>query len=320
MYEVNKMTTEIINEKINSIIDDDKYGLEVYALLCNDCFQIKKFQINSELENLLKDKVKQLLLSCYLSDEFILDSINNISDNKKVFYEIEQNADYSPFSFLNTNVSQLEKYSEKEQSRLKGFFLRINRNDSYIWIYQHKYPVTLINRSTTLLARLNGSVYEPLNCDVVKFDSKIDFIIVGNSIITKNISLLQNVFGFETYIRSESDKVIDTIRNLNFISDITALTNLNNQSKLTTAKKLIKLKNSPVLNIPKKDLYIKIKEHEIYSQLIKFDEEGNKIVISSKKSVNDLLKLLNDEYLISRLTGTSYESTSKNVVNVSEMK
>lgn len=309
------MTAEIVKEKINSIIDDDNYGLEVYALLYNDCFQIKKFQINSELEELLKDKVKQLLLSYYLSDEFLLDSINNISDNKKVFYEIEQNHEYFPFLFLKTDFDQIEKYSEKEQPQLRGFFIKINRNDNYFWVYQHKYPITLINRSTSLFALLNGNVYEPLDCDVVRFDSKIDFIILNNSIVTKNINLLQDNFGFESYIRAESNKVIDTIKSLDFISDITTLINLNNKPKLTTAKKLIKLKNSPVLNIPKEDLFFKIKEDKIYNQLIKIDETENKIVISSQKSVNNLLKMLNDEYLISRLTGTSYESASKNVVD-----
>ena len=107
---------------------------------------------------------------------------------------------------------------------------------------------------------------------------------------------------------------------MDFISDITSLNNLCNGKKLTTAKKLIKLKVSPVLNIPKKDLFAKIKEDEIYNKLIKFDETGNKIIISSQKSVKNLLKMLNDEYLISRLTGTSYESLSKSIVNIDKME
>lgn len=314
------MNTETVVKKINGIIFDDNYGLEVFALLYKDKFLIEKFQINSLLEDLLKEKVKNILNSNYLTDEFALDSVDNIADNKKIFYEIQQNSNYFLFSFLNTNFDELEKYAEKEQPNLKGFFIKINRNDNYIWLYQHKYSVTLINRATSLLACFNGSVYEPMDCDVVRFDSKIDFVIIENSVITKNITLLQNSFGFETYVRNEADKVIEIIKKLDFISDITSLSNLSNGQKLTTAKKLIKLKASPVLNISKKVLFAKIKEDEIYNKLIKFDETGNKIIISSQKSVKNLLKMLNDEYLISRLTGTSYESPSKSIVNIDNME
>lgn len=130
-----------------------------------------------------------------------------------------------------------------------------------------------------------------MDCDVVRFDSRIDFVIIKNSIITKNITLLQNSFCFETYVRNKADKIIEIIKKLDFVSDITSLSNLSNGQKLTTAKKLIKLKVSPVLNISKKVLFAKIKEDEIYNKLIKFDETGNKIIISSQKSVKNLLKV-----------------------------
>lgn len=53
-----------------------------------------------------------------------------------------------------------------------------------------------------------------MDCDVVRFDSRIDFVIIKNSIITKNITLLQNSFGFETYVRNEADKIIEIIKKL----------------------------------------------------------------------------------------------------------
>lgn len=77
------MNTETVVKKINGIIFDDIYGLEVFALLYKDKFLIEKFQINSLLEDLLKEKVKNILNSNYLTDEFALDSVDNIADNKK---------------------------------------------------------------------------------------------------------------------------------------------------------------------------------------------------------------------------------------------
>lgn len=302
---------------VKNIVEDSNFGIEMYSLLHTDdgLFELKKFQINDVLHNEVKKKLFEVLDLEILSEDFSLMSVENIDEKIKTYYEIPQSKNYKPFDFLNVVCENLEKYKEKEQPKLKGFCIKINRNDNFFWIYQHKYPTTLINRNTSIFAKLNGSVYEPLDCDVVRLESKIDILIIDNYLVTKNINLLQNMFGFDGYVRSIALKVIESIKNIDIIVDMSKLISLANGQKLTIAKKLMKASKSPVLQIPKIQLHNKLKKHDYYSKHIKIDDKSNKIIISSQNDVKEFLKMINDEILKSELTGNNYESSAKEKLN-----
>lgn len=82
-----------------------------------------------------------------------------------------------------------------------------------------------------------------------------------------------------------------------------------NKSKLTNAKKLLKAKNSPVLQMKKNDLLENLKKHSRYKTMFKFEEDH--IVISSQKEAAAFIKMLNDDIVRSELTGKEYDSSSK---------
>ena len=81
------------------------------------------------------------------------------------------------------------------------------------------------------------------------------------------------------------------------------------KSKLTNAKKLLKAKNSPVLQMKKNDLLENLKKHSRYKTMFKFEEDH--IVISSQKEAAAFIKMLNDDIVRSELTGKEYDSSSK---------
>ena len=302
-----------LQKYVKNIIKDNNFGIEMFSLLHTEkgLFELKKFQINDALHNEVKKKLSEALAIEILSEDFNLMSVENIDEKIKTHYEIIQNENYKPFVFLNDLCEDLEKYKEKEQPKLKGFCIKINRNDKFFWIYQHKYPTTLINRDISIFAKFNGSVYEPLDCDVVKLESKIDILIVDKYLVTKNINLLQNMFGFDGYVRFAALKVIESIKNIDIIADMAKLISLANGEKLTTAKKLMKASKSPVLQVPKIELLDKLKKLDYYSKHIKIDDKSNKIIISSQNDVKEFLKMINDEILKSELTGNDYESSAK---------
>lgn len=75
------------------------------------------------------------------------------------------------------------------------------------------------------------------------------------------------------------------------------------------AKKLLKAKNSPVLQMKKNDLLENLKKHSRYKTMFKFEEDH--IVISSQKEAAAFIKMLNDDIVRSELTGKEYDSSSK---------
>lgn len=198
---------------------------------------------------------------------------------------------------------------------LKGFIIKVNLNTGCFWIYQHKYPVTLINKKTSIYALLNSqNRYEPLTVDVVRFDNKMDLLIIGNSIFTKKINLLQSDFGFDKYIRTEANKEFNKIDKIGILSSSDSLKKMMTASKLTTAKKLLNIKNSKATSFSKDELYNRIRNHSYYKDKFKFDENNHTLIVKSQKDINLFLKMMNDDFLHSELTDANYETNSKHVL------
>ena len=227
------------------------YNSEIYAVIKSDgIYTLKRLLAVDALVEQIKDSVDKLITEQIFSEDFDIDDYSRIEENKKIFYEIDQDENYAPFSSL--NGVDFEDYKETDQPFLKGFIIKVNLNTDQFWIYQHKYPVTLINKKTSIYALLNGqNRYEPLTVDVIRFDNKMDFFIIDNNIFTKKINLLQSDFGFDKYIRTEADKELNRINGLGILSSSDTLRNMITGSKLTTAKKMLNIKNSKAMSLSK---------------------------------------------------------------------
>lgn len=301
---------------ICDIVDSEyPFGISVFACIKSGgeiC--LKKFKTNDELREIVKDMIFEQLENKYINEETVLDSSDNIADDRKCLYEIEQDDNYAPFGFIPNNDRIEDVYTEKDQDNLMGLLFKVSLDSKKFWAYQHIYQVRLIKRSKSLYAVLTkGDTYVPLDKDVIKIDSRIDLIIIGKSVITSNISLMQSSFGFEKYIRTEAEKTIAIIKDLNIVSNIEKFLAFETQRKLTNAKKLLKAKNSPVLKMERAHLIEQLKTHNRYKNIFDFDED-DKIKISSQKDVGELVKMLNDCIVHSELTDTDYDSMSKNAL------
>ena len=79
--------------------------------------------------------------------------------------------------------------------------------------------------------------------------------------------------------------------------------------KLTISKKLMKVKNSPVLAMDKDELINKIPLVPRYKNIIHI--ENGKIRTNTKKDVDNLMKLLNDDYVKSLRKESKVVQTKK---------
>lgn len=171
------------------------------------------------------------------------------------------------------------------------------------------YSVSRIDRSKNVIALFIGDTYDEVDSDIVQIDSRADVIIFSSSAVTAKMDLMQRFFGFEQYIRAGAQKTIEIIRNLDIVDSLEKFVAFENKSKLTNAKKLLKAKNSPVLQMKKNDLLENLKKHSRYKTMFKFEEDH--IVISSQKEAAAFIKMLNDDIVRSELTGKEYDSSSK---------
>ena len=306
------MTIDEMKSKIRMVVCSGmSYGITAFACLkTGEGINLKKFLVTDELHSNLKNILENALNIKYLADDIELEPSENIADGSSVLYEVIQTEKYHPFNFLN-NVDTVEgQYCEDDQPNLTGWIFRLNMNEDVFFVYQHIYPMRLINRSKSLFAMLShNKTYKTLDRDVLKIDSRADILIIENSLITSNIPLLQNAFGFEKYIRAEAAKTIAAIEAIDLVDGMDKFLAFGNKEKLTNAKKLMKAKNSPVLNIPKDELLKRIKVHGRYKD--KFVIENDKIHIKSQKDANEFVKMLNDDIVRSDLTNQEYDSVRK---------
>lgn len=289
--------------------DKCKHWYQYACLRDESGYQTKKIRATDKLLSSTKDKVAGFINCTYLADDAEFDTSENIADNKKEFYEISLIENYRPFIFLDDAEKRTEYYSESDRNKLSGFLFRINLNDKYFWVYQHIYSVSRIDRSKNVIALFVGDTYDEIDSDIVQIDSRADVIIFSSSVVTAKMDLMQRFFGFEQYIRAGAQKTIEIIRDLDIVDSLEKFVAFENKSKLTNAKKLLKAKNSPVLQMKKNDLLENLKKHSRYKTMFKFEEDH--IVISSQKEAAAFIKMLNDDIVRSELTGKEYDSSSK---------
>ena len=306
------MTKEEIQALIKSIMFSGSVcGIEIYACLRDESgYQTKKIRATDKLLSSTKDKVAGFINCTYLADDAEFDTSENIADNKKEFYEISLTASYSPFAFLDDAEKRTEYYSESDRNKLSGFLFRINLNDQYFWVYQHIYSVSRIDRSKNIIARLTGDTYDEIDSDIVQIDSRADIIIFFfKCCYSENGPYAEIFLGLSNTYERGAQKTIEIIRDLDIVDSLEKFVAFENKSKLTNAKKLLKAKNSPVLQMKKNDLLENLKKHSRYKTMFKFEEDH--IVISSQKEAAAFIKMLNDDIVRSELTGKNMTAPAK---------
>ena len=305
-----------MTSKIREIIETDtNCGVEIYVCLKNDeqVFYIEKMVSRNELKDRVRAIVLDVLREQYLDDDAEYGDISDVIDNKKMVYVLEQSEEYCPFSTLGDNLDVISTFEEKNIERVLGFIFKINLNSKKIFAYQQAYVGSRLQAKNVLRIMQKEDVFQIVEKEMLKIDRRVELVIVDNTILVRNVKVLQDYFGFQLFVRNQAQSVISKLEELDILGDIDVLKECQNGEKLTISKKLMKIKNSPVLEMDKDELIRKIPLIPRYRGIIHI--EDGKIRTSTKKDVDNLLKLLNDDIVKSELTDKEYDSTSKILLN-----
>lgn len=140
---------------------------------------------------------------------------------------------------------------------------------------------------------------------------------IGNQLYIKDLSVLENNFGFTELIKKRASKVTEAIAQKNIVDNIDELKQ--SASDITYAKKLAKVyKKSPVINsnITNDQIIAFCKSNPGLKDAFKYTSDGKKFILDTKKSKSAFAKLLNDDYLVSELTRLYYDSVAKDNISV----
>ncbi|WP_461883121.1 DUF4868 domain-containing protein [Fusicatenibacter sp.] len=273
---------------------------------------------SSNYRHVVRDAILNVLSENYLDDEVEFVSGENIADNQRKYYMIVQSEEYRPFDYLNTQVPEIPEFKFDQINDATGiiFWFRIEENE--FWVYQHLWSIMVPNKKkTNLLSRLqnyeNHDYFIEQKEPLITIACKADVLIMQKYIITSNIGLMQKSFGFQNFIFATANKSVERVKDKALVANTEKLEEYINRGKTTKyAKKVMRIANSKVLDLPKEELMERV--HTLNRWKDKFEEnQEGLIVLNTYQQVEDLIDLLDERYTRSDVTNQEYDTDVKRV-------
>lgn len=298
---------ELIEYIASVILGDLPVAAELYMCVKEDGgHALRRMQLKEETEKNFAYVFSELVKDKYIESNVDVKSMDEIDDNQNIFYTLTQTDEYYPFAFL--NEENISVYNSEQVVSCVGYFIKLGSQNKYMYLYQSKNnALTINNDKTFLLKKTIKDVFTYVKEEVLRIEKRIDILIVENDIFTSNEKILERTFGLEKYIRNSAKIAIDQISSLCIMSSTDVFCRF--EHKLSNSKKLMKIKDSPVLKMSKQDILRKINEIERYKSLI--NVQDGQIVVKNQNDVNNVLKLFGDAILKSELTNAEYETMIK---------
>jgi hypothetical protein len=168
----------------------------------------------------------------------------------------------------------------------------------------------LVKAASVFGLRVSDHRFVKVTDDIIKLSPGIDFMLVDGHLIINSLKTLESGFGFETLIRNQAEANIMAIEGLALLEDMTPLLELAND--LNQAKKIMCIKaDSPVMKRSAEEIGAFIKTHPAIRKKFRFSEDGTKLKLDTMVSKKLFIKVMNDDYLNSKLTLLEYDSLAK---------
>ena len=230
--------------------------------------------------------------------------LDEFPQNLKYFSEFDTQNEYATFSFENDDLMKVDAY-----------MIVIGTQDSYCVIYKKFYPVFLLGRGGFCVVPAKQR-FEDFDKELLRINSDYQFIRINGQIYIKDIKTLEKFGGFKDIIEKEANIALQTIEGMEILEESEGLKE-SLLEDISFARKLCKVKKtSPVLelNIPNTAIIEFSKSHPGVAGKLRYSDDGNKILLTTKKSQQIFLALLDDSFLVSELTKSFYNSHTKEKV------
>lgn len=293
-------------------------GAALYFVLNQNGENVIRFaDIENEAKNELKDRFLEYIEDKFINNEDLhYQNISEADDRKNVVYryDIEERPESLNIldEILADGVRDNFNFNHNNLDGLQGYLITIGNEGNQIALYKKHHPVNLLRQDRFLLFPSNERLVKAENY-FIALDRSFDFMMVDDNLIVLKLNTLERFFGFEDVIRNQAQNIIATIEANQLLEDIEQLNEL--VQSLATAKKIMKVRNSPVLNVPVENVINFINNHHELTGRIGFNDDGSRVRLTTGISKKLFLKLLNDDYLFSQLTELQYDTHAKDRLN-----
>lgn len=312
------MTLEELRTKIESIVQMEAIGINVYFLLNTEQGQIvKRANIVENVKRNLVDAFKLSLKQIVDDEELTMIDLSSADDRQKAIYLYDLDEKPQIFKYFDDVKNEdddtpipLFEFDTDNLSKLEGYFVLIGDSENNIILYRKQMTVNLFKQGKIYLVKGHNTQFDKIDKEFLRIDTKIDLISADNSIIINNINILERYYEFRAIIEHEAELSLENINGLDILENIEVLQE--RVSDATFARKLSKISTiSPVFNLPAEHIIKFVKNHHVLAKKFKYSNDETKILLDTKISQNYFLKLMNDDFLHSQLTKYDYMTPAK---------
>jgi hypothetical protein len=315
------MNKEQLLERLAYFLNpDNRIGAALYFVLNENGENIVRFaDVEDDAKDELKDRFLEHIREKFINNEELnyLD-ISQADERKNVVYRYDIDERPEGLGILDEILANDERdsfrFNEHRLENLQGYLITLGNEGNQIALYKKHHPVNLLKRDRFLLVPSLQRLVS-LDSDAIAIDKSFDFMIVNNNLIVLKLSTLERYFGFEQVIRNQAMGTIALVEANALLEDIEQLYEL--AQKLPSARKLMRIRTSPVLGVPVNNVINFINNHPELTGRIGFNADSTRIRLTTGVSKKLFLKLLNDDYLFSQLTDLQYDSHAKDPLNPS---
>jgi hypothetical protein len=318
------MNKEDLILKLSSLINSPgDFVCEVLFILSRDNIDtVKRADIAEEDQQELKmNFLATLNEKIVINEDLRLVEISKVEERKNVIFKYDYDQLPQDFNTITTIRNEedfdLFSFADDDLKEITGIVFVIYTGDTSLVSYKKNYPINLYKRDSKAMGLIKDDHrLVQIAGDILKIYPDFDFFFLNDELFVKNIKVLEHFFSFHNVIKSEAAEGFELLETSELIMDLSTMRD--RIEDLTFARKIAQLKDhSVVLNeLNAEDI---IEFAETFPKLrgrFKFNENKTKFDLSTKKSQNLFLKLLNDDFLSSELTKRYYDSASKDPLEV----
>jgi Domain of unknown function (DUF4868) len=313
------MDITTLKEKLNSIATMEEIGLSVYFLLKDGVGGnlIKRADIVEEVKEEMIVEYQRQLENIVTNEDLALISLSAADDRSKVIYKYDLEEKPALFGFfdeiLNSTLEAEPEYfsfSSDSLTDLEGYFVWIGDQENNLLIFRKQMPINLFKRGKIYLIKGHETQFEKIEEEFLRIDTKIDIFNFDEETFINNIDILEKHYEFNDIIITEARNSLLSIESIDILENIEVLEE--RITDLAFARKLSKIStSSPVFSLPTNHIMSFVQNHRILGAEFKYNSDGTKILLDTKKSQNFFLKLMNDDFLHSELTDFDYITPAK---------
>jgi len=300
---------------LSTFIQQDNLNLVSYFLFKNGESKLADIK-NDLLPELQSLYVKNIMISVLENEDLSLLPLTEADERKNVLYQYDFEEEIKPFLNINyilqnTNIQKFNFFDDVLES-IDGFIVKIGNSSNSIFLFSKVYPINIYKQDKTLKLIPAKTRFEKFENQVLRINGKFDILKLNSVFYLLNYEIMEKYYHFDEVVLKKANEYFNKIESLNFLSDATFIEQYLKEN-IKFARKFIKVAvASPVIKLCVQPEIISdfAKKHSKLANKFKFDN-NEKFILNSKKACNSFIKLLDDTFLHSQLTGIDYESKAK---------